>query len=700
MLGLLCSCPLFAADGFHLFAETSSPGPPLATPGLVGLPPARPLESMGSSPRAPSGTEPASGVRSLPPFPTERRFGLAAAEWIGTNVVPWAFNRYVLHGEYANLSVDAIRHNHQTGFAYDRDFFTTNQMAHPIHGGLYFNAARSNGFSFWESAPFTFLGSYMWEMYFENEPAAMNDLVNTTLGGMAHGEIQHRVANMILDNTVSGFDRLLREVGSLVLNPMGGIDRLIKGQMWNDSQNPLDRFPSRFYLELDGMYGHRIGSNAGDADKVQGGLSLLIRYGDPFDGDHREPFEYFDLGADLVQPASSLVTRFESRGLLRGFRLGDGRPLDQRLGFFLHFEFFNNDPSIYGSQGFSFDHLTRVPLADQTELRTDIALLGIPMAALHTDYSEIAAVDFGRRYDYGSGGGPQATVQIRRRDMDLLSLSYQVFWLSTLNGVSRNNRVQSFAAEGRVPVGKRFIAGAGWTWGERLSTYDSLPTVNVSGTTWRAFVGWHGRDRWDTAQPAAAPSAPASADSTGRWEVTAFGGGFFGSRVFTSPELHVMTATAPAYGARVGYGLTRVFGLEAGWSRASSKLVPQTPETSEPVGPTSPLTVNTYELNGLFGFGSGPARGYVGLGGGLMSLAPNVPTLDRSGGTTAFAANVALGGKYFLFDAFAIRVDGRYRWRAADVRLGTAVCDYEGCEPYTTNLYSSVELTGGLTVRF
>jgi hypothetical protein len=395
------------------------------------------------------------------------------------------------------------------------------------------------------------------------------------------------------------------------------------------------------------------------------------------------------------------VARIESRGLLKDFRVCDGPGLEQRLGFFLHFDFFNNSPSIYGAQAFSVDHLARVALAAETDLRTGVALLGIPMAGLQVDYNQVAADNgVGRNYDYGSGGGPQATVRIRRRDMDLLSLGYQVVWLRTSNGISRNNRVQTLGAAGRVPLGENFAVGAGWTWGERLSTYDRLPTVNVSGTTWRAFVGWQVRDKWATAQPAVATSAPASAESKGRWEVTAFGGGFLGSRAYTSPTLNVMTATAPTFGARVGYGLTRVLSLEAGWSHASSKLVPQNPETSEPAGPTSPLTVNTYELDGLFGFGSGPAHGYVGLGGGLMSLAPNVPTLDRSGGTTAFAANVALGGKYFLSDGFALRVDGRYRWRAADVRIAAIVCNSDGCNPYDTNMYSSAEVTGGLTVRF
>jgi len=110
----------------------------------------------------------------------------------------------------------------------------------------------------------------MWEMYFENEPAAMNDLVNTTLGGMAHGEIQHRVANMILDNTASGFDRLLREVGSLVLNRWEASTGSSRARCGTTPRILLDASPAGSTSSWTACYGHRIGSNAGDADKVQG----------------------------------------------------------------------------------------------------------------------------------------------------------------------------------------------------------------------------------------------------------------------------------------------------------------------------------------------------------------------------------------------------------------------------------------------
>ena len=41
--------------------------------------------------------------------------------------------------------------NLQSGFNWDDDVFGVNQVAHPYHGSLYFNAARSSGYDFWGS---------------------------------------------------------------------------------------------------------------------------------------------------------------------------------------------------------------------------------------------------------------------------------------------------------------------------------------------------------------------------------------------------------------------------------------------------------------------------------------------------------------------------------------------------------------------
>ena len=87
----------------------------------------------------------------------------------------------------------SIKNNFKTGPVWDTDKFSTNLVAHPYHGSLYFNAARSNGMNFWQSIPFAAGGSLMWEFFMENEPPSINDLMATTFGGVELGEITYLV---------------------------------------------------------------------------------------------------------------------------------------------------------------------------------------------------------------------------------------------------------------------------------------------------------------------------------------------------------------------------------------------------------------------------------------------------------------------------------------------------------------------------
>jgi hypothetical protein len=63
------------------------------------------------------------------------------------------------------------------------------------------------------------------------------------------------------------------------------------------------------------------------------------------------------------------------------------------------------------------------------------------MAGLQVDYHDASLPSVGRRYDYGPGGGAQTSIRIRRRDVDLGAVAYNVLWQHTSNGISRNSRV-------------------------------------------------------------------------------------------------------------------------------------------------------------------------------------------------------------------------------------------------------------------
>ena len=492
-LAIPVAAPALAERTFRLFGEGDAAAPFVLRPGLVGLPPERPLaaarRSESPAPAEPALATPRDPAASLPGWEKrQRNFALAAAEVAGLEVLPWLFNRYVLEGDYAYISLETIQRNFQTGFTYDHDAFDTNQSSHPLHGSLYFNAARANGYSFWESGAFTFFGSFLWETVMESEPPSINDMVNTTLGGMARGEIEHRLAIMIVDNTERGFGRVLREVAALVVDPMGGFNRIVHGEWSRQFQNPPDRIPGRFYLELDALYQHRSGSAVAGADTVQGGGAALVRYGDLFEGTHRAPFDYFDASGEIVQPAASVVTQIASRGLLTDWVLSDDPGARQRFGLFLHFDYFNDAPLYYGAQAFALDHLMRVPLGKEYELTTEIGLAALPLAAVQSDYqTELENGEINRGYDFSPGGGVHAFAYVRRHGVDVVKLGFSAQWQHTANGFSDNSRIESATVQGRLPLSRRLALGGAWAWTSRFSTYSALPSVYVSAVSWRVF---------------------------------------------------------------------------------------------------------------------------------------------------------------------------------------------------------------------
>ncbi len=222
--------------------------------------------------------------------------------------------------------------------------------------------------------------------------------------------------------------------------------------------------------------------------------------------------------------------------------------------------------------------------------------------------------------------------------------------------------------------------------------------MTTSRNSLRASRGWRpGRVLWGLLTVAGL-SVPAAGQDAGRWEVGAFGGGYFGTRIFTSDTLHIKVSNPATYGVRVGYGVTRAFHLEANWSHAGARLEATDPSTGALVAPTAPIDINTYEVDTLFEFGKAPWIGYFGPGLGAMSLHPDVPGVSTET-NTRLMGSLILGGKFFFTPNLGLRVDGRYRWRAARNRLGTTVCGAEGCFAFDTNLYSSAEVSGGLTYR-
>lgn len=56
------------------------------------------------------------------------------------------------------------------------------------------------------------------------------------------------------------------------------------------------------------------------------------------------------------------------------------------------------------------------------------------------------------------------------------------------NGLSRRSTIQSFHAEGGLPVAGELALGGGYAWNRRIRSYAGLPTVEIRGPLWRVFA--------------------------------------------------------------------------------------------------------------------------------------------------------------------------------------------------------------------
>lgn len=272
----------------------------------------------------------------------EKRPWRAASIGFGINMGIWGFNRYIMKEDFAYISWKTIRRNLKTYPVWDSDQFSTNLIGHPYHGSLYFNAARVNGYSFYESFPFTLAGSAMWEFAMENEPPSRNDLVSTTIGGMALGEMTFRMSDKILDNRTTGIERFGREFLAGILAPSRLINRLLDGEAWRfqpGKGNLLPKIPIQGSFTLGGRY------VTDNDDTKEPGISgkVGVEYGDIFDYEIEKPFEWFQAKVqfDVLSDQFSL-TQINTVGALRSWELYHKNNWQIFGGFFQHFNYFNS----------------------------------------------------------------------------------------------------------------------------------------------------------------------------------------------------------------------------------------------------------------------------------------------------------------------------------------------------------------------
>jgi hypothetical protein len=432
------------------------------------------------------------------PHEATRHFGLAVGEVAILEFIPWALARWIREWEdpadnWAKVSSDTWWNNLSKGWEYDGDNFLTNLYAHPYHGALFFNAGRANGYTYWESLPFSLAGSAAWEYFGETFRPAFNDWIMTGFNGSFFGEGLYRLSVLMTDNTATGSERVWREIGGALVNPVRGFNRLITGETGRLYPNPPEHDPKVFNPVLSAGV-RQMDADGDDLVKdavTQAVVALDLRYGSLFEGDYKTPFSSFGFNITLAFPnrevdSSKVMNRLSVEGVLFGWKLSKDESVTHLITVRGIYDYLSNPAFEFGQTAVSPELNSLYRLSDAWKLQIGVGVRAILMGGTANDYY----VDVeGRNYDLGPGTGTRLTVSFLSGGWDVVSLMYNGGWIWTQSEPSKSKHNFHIATiSGRYPFTERLAAGIDLAVYWRESFYERSYYDQISPSPAQAYM--------------------------------------------------------------------------------------------------------------------------------------------------------------------------------------------------------------------
>ena len=383
--------------------------------------------------------------------------------------------------------------NMKSGWEWDLNDFKTNQFGHPYQGNNYYTAARSNGMNFWEAGAVAAFGSATWEYFGETNDASLNDFINTTLGGIALGEMFHRTAWLIRDTSKTGKARMWNELFATMVDPMSGFNRFTTGDASRVMPTPAEMVPSQL-----GMFGslgavwHGDENGGFSSSDVDPFMELDLYYGD-FKQSQKVPYDAF--AVRLGFGGGQILSETRVRGRIIGKGVSDNVVMAALQGF----SYNNNEAYQFGAQ--SFDFATGFSKTGSGAVSMTASVSGgvTVLGAVNTDVIEVveepapgehSEVPTSRDYDYGPGSNVAATFNMYHRRRQLLQAEYELHHLHIIDGTRANYLLQRFRVGVNVPLRGRLGAGVSTEYFSRHTFYQAGTKSHLSFPEIRVFLSW------------------------------------------------------------------------------------------------------------------------------------------------------------------------------------------------------------------
>jgi hypothetical protein len=394
--------------------------------------------------------------------------------------------------------------NMENGWVWDLDDFAVNQIGHPYQGSNYFNSGRANGLSFYESAAMAAFGSATWEYFGETNMPSLNDFINTTLGGIAIGEVLHRAAWLIRDPRATGRGRLWREIGATVVDPVTGYNRFRTGDATRAADKPAELVPSALGSAASAGVLWRGTEERAISASGQPFVEVDLLYGDLAGGRSRTPYDAFTMRLRLG--GGSPISDAKIRGRLLSQPLRNGA-----LQFTVAqaYDFQANDAYHFGAQSFegifgvtrNFSPRFGLWLFGSAGVTVLGAINSLPpgeeiVPEEEPDPDTPQGVSEGPRfYDYGPGSNVGGGAVLTRDRHVLASFLYQGRQLYSLDGVRANHFLQHIRADLLVPLRGRLGLGVSGEYFSRHTFFQNADQTEAEFwyPQFRAYFSWSPR---------------------------------------------------------------------------------------------------------------------------------------------------------------------------------------------------------------
>jgi Domain of unknown function (DUF3943) len=470
---------------------------------LIGAESAARAQTASESPPAAQTAHPPSWIaerRACPGCPS-RSVGKALFQTTVVNVAYELAN--LIRGQVtARITPKSWWENMQQGWVWDLDDFTVNQIGHPYQGNNYFNTGRANGLSFYESAALTAFGSATWEYYGETNHPSLNDFINTTLGGIALGEMFHRAAWLVRDTHKTGRGRLWNEIGATVIDPITGLNRFLTGDASRVVDKPPEMVPSHLATAMSAGVLWR--GNASSAFEAAGQPFFEIDgiYGRPLEGRSRTPYDAF--AVRLRFGGGSALSDARVRGRLLGQPLNGGKlhvAVSQSYDYQLNDAYGTGSQSFEGNLGLARDlsPSLRFGFLAWGGLTVLGAVDSLPPGVEERPEEEEPSAGQGvsegpRFYDYGPGSNFGVVANLSRRGWNLALISYEGRQLYSLDGVRANHFLQRGRLDLRFPLRGAFGIGGSAEYFDRRTYFQDADrtTKKIHYPQLRAYFTWGG----------------------------------------------------------------------------------------------------------------------------------------------------------------------------------------------------------------